>query len=198
MFKHRYFVTGIGTDVGKTYVSAVLCKTLKADYWKPIQAGGLHFKDSDYVKKFSGAKIHPEKYLLKEPLSPHAAAELENIHINLDEIVLPQTRNNLIVEGAGGLMVPLNNRGDLILDLIQKLELPVILVSRYYLGSINHTLLTLYMLKSKNIPVAYLIFNGKKTISTFNIITQLYPHINFLEIEENEHNFKTSIPNIEL
>jgi dethiobiotin synthetase len=196
MSKLKYFVSGIGTEVGKTYVSAILCKLLNADYWKPIQAGGLDFKDSDFVKKISGAKIHPETYLLKEPMSPHAAAQLENISIDINNITLPHTNNHLIVEGAGGLMVPLNYKGDLMIDLIAKLNLPVILVSRYYLGSINHTILSLEMLFKRNIPLAYLIFNGKKTQSTFNIITQLYPKINILEIEENGNNFKTPFPNI--
>ena len=164
----QYFVTGIGTDVGKTVVSAILTEALQADYWKPIQAGDLDNSDTIKVKTLTSnpnTKFHPEAYRLPEPLSPHAAAANAGIKIQLDQIKLPDTNNNLIIEGAGGLFVPLNSE-QLVIHLIQKLEVPVILVSANYLGSINHTLLSAEALKVRNIPVAGIIFNGKTTPQT--------------------------------
>jgi len=168
----RYFITGIGTNIGKTVVSAILTELLEADYWKPIQAGDLDSSDSLKVKTLiSNQKttIHPEAYRLNQPMSPHAAAKLDKVTIDLDNIILPETQNNLIIEGAGGLMVPLNDK-ELIIDLIQKLDAEVILVSQNYLGSINHTLLSLEVLKSKNINVLGIIFNGKENTETEKFI----------------------------
>ncbi len=158
----NYFVTGIGTDVGKTVVSAVLAEALHADYWKPVQCGGLDYSDAQRVRNLvsnNKSQFYPETYVFKTPVSPHAAAAIENTEIDIDKFVLPNTQNNLIVEGAGGLMVPLNSRF-LILDLIKKLNLTVILVSKNYLGSINHTLLTTEILRIHQVPVAGIIFNG--------------------------------------
>lgn len=160
----KIFVTGIGTDVGKTIASAILSEALEADYWKPIQAGNIEDSDTITVKNLiSNTKsvFHKEAYLLKTPASPHDAAAKENIEIDPKIIVIPFTENNLIIEGAGGLMVPLNNNF-LVIDLIQKLEAEVVLVSRNYLGSINHTLLSVEVLKQRNIPVKGIIFNGEK------------------------------------
>lgn len=174
----NYFVTGIGTDVGKTIVSAVLAEAIQADYWKPIQCGGLEYTDTQRVKNLisnSKTRFFDESYCFKNPLSPHAAAKLENTEIDINNIILPQTPNNLIVEGAGGLMVPLNNNF-LMIDLIKKFELTVILVSKNYLGSINHTLLTTEVLKLHNIPIAGIIFNGienKESESFIKNYTQL-------------------------
>src|SRR5690606_25618839 len=148
-------VTGIHTGTGKTVASAILCKALAADYWKPIQAGDTHQTDSDNVRSLvddSSFIIHPEAYLLPYPLSPDISARKAGITINLDNINIPHTRNNLVIEGAGGLMVPLNDK-HLLIDLISKLEAEVILVSRHYLGSINHTLLSIEALINRNIPV---------------------------------------------
>lgn len=158
-----YFITGIGTAIGKTIISAILTEKLKADYWKPIQSGDLEISDSLFVKHLVSPNtiIHPESYRLSEPLSPHLSARLDGIEISLASIKKPETNNNLIIEGAGGLMVPLNNH-ELILDLIKSLTTKVIVVSQNYLGSINHTLLTLEILKSRQIDVAGLIFNGIK------------------------------------
>jgi dethiobiotin synthetase len=156
------FVTGIGTDIGKTVVSAILTEALQADYWKPVQAGSLEMTDSQRVKSLvSNTKttFHPEAYLLEAPMSPHAAAALAGKEIVLDSIRRPQTQNRLVVEGAGGLLVPLNAR-HLVVDLIQHLQLPVVVVAAQYLGSINHTLLTLEALRSRSIPVRGIIFNG--------------------------------------
>jgi dethiobiotin synthetase len=171
----KYFVTGIGTEIGKTVTSAILTEQLKADYWKPIQSGDLHQSDTLKVKNLvsNGAtKFHPEAYRLTQPFSPHYSAELDGVEINLNSIQLPETHNNLIVEGAGGLMVPLNQR-DLIIDLIKKIGLEVILVSKNYLGSINHTLLSVEALKSRNIPIKGIIFNGEANEASESIIKKM-------------------------
>ncbi len=172
MKNQRYFVTGIGTGIGKTLISAILTEYLQADYWKPIQSGDLDKSDSLFIAKHisnSKSKIHPESYRFKNPLSPHAAAKLENTTISLDKIQLPSTENSLIIEGAGGLYVPLN-QDDFIIDLIKKLEVPVILVSQIYLGSINHSLLSIAALKQYQIPIAGIIFNGDRNPETESII----------------------------
>ncbi len=156
------FVTGIGTGIGKTIVSAILTEKLKADYWKPIQAGDLDNSDTLKVESLitnTVSKIHPEAYRLTEPYSPHKAADMDGITIDEKNIMLPVTDNQLIIEGAGGLMVPLNNNF-LMIDLIQQLNAEVVLVVKHYLGSINHTLLSLAALYSRDIPVKALIFNG--------------------------------------
>ncbi|WP_161890939.1 dethiobiotin synthase [Pontibacter russatus] len=167
-----YFVTGIGTDVGKTVAAAILTEALHADYWKPVQAGALDFTDTDTVKSLVSnpkSAFHPEAYRLKMAASPHRAAAAEGIELNVRAIKLPQTENNLIVEGAGGLMVPLNKRF-LMLDLVQQLGLEVVLVSRNYLGSINHTLLTAEVLRYRKVPVAGIIFNGEENAASEDFI----------------------------
>ena len=168
----KYIIAGIGTEIGKTFISSILTEYLQADYWKPVQAGALDFTDSDTVRSLiSNDKtiFHPETYRLTEPMSPHAAAAIDGVMIELSKFELPQTDNHLIVELAGGLMVPLNNQ-ETNLDLIKQLNLPVILVSRNYLGSINHTLLSAEILKLNNIPVKGLIFNGEQNKSSENFI----------------------------
>ncbi len=155
----KLFVTAIGTDSGKTLVSSILCKALKADYWKPIQSG-ISIKDSDTIKKLVPSSIiHEEIYLLNEPTSPHKAAELDGVIIDLSRIKFPKTENNLIVEGAGGVMVPLNDH-DLVLDLIKHLNIEVVLVINLYLGAINHALLTIDKLRSSGVVIKGLVFNG--------------------------------------
>lgn len=174
--KHQqYFVTGIDTEVGKTVVSAVLVKALQADYWKPVQSGDLDLTDTDKVKTWAAmddARMHTEAYRLSQPMSPHASAEADGVQISLDQFVLPDTDKALIVEGAGGLMVPLNEE-ECIIDLIAHLGLPVVLVSRNYLGSINHTLLSVAALRQRQIPIAGLVFNGKPVPSTESVITTM-------------------------
>lgn len=158
----RIFVTGIGTDVGKTVASAIVCESLQADYWKPVQTGSYFSTDSDKLKKYvsnSKTKIHPETFVLRQYMSPHAAAELEGKHIELSAIEVPETQNTLVIEGAGGIMVPLNER-EFIVDLIVKTKAEVILVIQNYLGSINHSILSIDALKFRNIPVKGIIFNG--------------------------------------
>ncbi len=158
----KIFVTGIGTDVGKTVVSSVLVEALKADYWKPVQTGSFFSTDTAKVQKWisnSESKIHPESYLLKQYMSPHAAAELENTEISLANITLPDTSNTLIIEGAGGLLVPLN-RTEFMIDMIKKFDAEVVLVVQNYLGSINHTLLSVEALKSRGLKILGMVFNG--------------------------------------
>ncbi|MEL7221323.1 MAG: dethiobiotin synthase [Bacteroidota bacterium] len=174
---HQYFVTGIGTEVGKTVCSAILVKALKANYWKPVQAGDLHDTDTMKVARWTGQQptdtaIHSEGYRLKTPMSPHAAAAIDGVSVSVKDFTLPATNRPLIVEGAGGLLVPLNEE-ETILDLMAHLQLPAILVSRNYLGSINHTLLSIAQLQQRNIPIAGIIFNGESVPSTESIITQM-------------------------
>ena len=159
----KIFVTGIGTDVGKTVVSSILVEALKADYWKPVQAGTYYTTDSERVQKLISnvqTVIHPESYLLKENKSPHEASEIEGIKIDFEKIVLPNSSNHtLVIEGAGGTMVPLNETY-FIIDLIKKFEAEAIVVIQNYLGSINHSLLTIDALKHRGIKILGLVFNG--------------------------------------
>ena len=167
----KIFVTGIGTDVGKTIASSIITESLQADYWKPIQAGDLDNSDSHKIQRYiSNDKtvIHPNSYKLNTPASPHLAAEIDNIAIDLAKIIVPETENHLVIEGAGGLFVPLNNH-DTIIDLIQP-DYKVIVVSRHYLGSINHTLLTIEALQNREIKVAGIIFSGEENKATESII----------------------------
>jgi len=166
----QIFVTGISTEVGKTIASAIIAEALEADYWKPIQAGDLEATDSHKIADLisnSKTKIHKSSYELNTPMSPHAAAEIDGIQINLQKIVAPETNNHLVIEGAGGLLVPLNN-DDTILDIIMP-NYKVVVVSRHYLGSINHTLLTVNWLQQKGYDVA-LLFSGDENQATEKII----------------------------
>jgi dethiobiotin synthetase len=167
----KLFITGISTDVGKTIASAIIVEALEADYWKPIQAGDLDNSDSHKIKRYvSNSKtiIHENSYQFQTPVSPHLAAEIDGITIDLKQIVEPITKNHLVIEGAGGILVPLNNT-DSIVDFIQP-DYKVIVVSRHYLGSINHTLLTFEALKSRGIDVAGIVFSGNENQATEAII----------------------------
>ena len=167
----KIFVTGIGTDVGKTIASAIITESLEADYWKPIQAGDLDNSDSHKIKCFLSNKktvIHPNSYALNTPASPHLAAERDGITIDLKKMTEPKTENHLVIEGAGGVFVPLNS-SDCVIDLIQP-DYKVIVVSRHYLGSINHTLLTVEALKNRKIAIAGIIFSGAENKATEEII----------------------------
>ena len=170
----KYFITGIGTDIGKTVVSAIVVEALKADYWKPIQAGELDYSDADKVKEWISnktSKFFDGSYNLQTAMSPHAAAEIDGIAIDISLISEPQTTNALVIEGAGGLLVPLNEQ-DTILDLIKN-DYKIIVVSKHYLGSINHTLLTLNQLKHNGFKVAGIIFNGDANETTEAIIEKM-------------------------
>jgi len=171
--KNIYFITGISTEVGKTVASAIVTEALQADYWKPIQAGELDNSDAHKVKRFisnSKSVFHKNSYALETPMSPHAAAQIDGINIELKEIVVPKTDNHLVIEGAGGLLVPLNDTNT-ILDLIQP-DYKVIVVSRHYLGSINHTLLTVNLLQQKGFEVS-IIFSGEEHPTTETIIKKM-------------------------
>ncbi len=169
----KLFVTGIGTEVGKTVCSAVLTKYFNADYWKPVQSGDLDFSDSMKIKSWVGENTvcYPETYRFQLAASPHQSAEEQGITVNLNEFKLPETQKNLIVEGAGGLMVPLNDN-EFIIDLIEKLNIPVALVVRNYLGCINHTLLSILALNQRKIKLQYLILNGYFPFDTERIICE--------------------------
>jgi dethiobiotin synthetase len=191
------FITGIGTDVGKTIVSAVLVEKLRADYWKPVQSGDLDNSDTMKVQRLVANTVsvfHPEGYRLTQPFSPHKSAQLDGVEILMDNIIAPATNNQLIIEGAGGLMVPLNTRGDMMIDLIKQLDAQVVLVSRNYLGSINHTLLSIDALEKRGISIKMLVFNGETDSYTEDIIqarfksagisTLRIPHLPVLDKEQ--------------
>ncbi|PWL28741.1 MAG: dethiobiotin synthase [Fluviicola sp. XM-24bin1] len=166
----KYIITGIGTEVGKTVVSAIVSEALRANYWKPVQAGDLDFSDSMKVDAWTdNVNILEERYRLKTPMSPHAAADIDGISIASHDFQVPDV-NPLVIEGAGGLMVPLNQTGLTYLDVFQKWNLPVILVSRHYLGSINHTLMSVDALKQRGIEIKGIIFVGDEHPTTESII----------------------------
>lgn len=181
-----FIVSGIGTDIGKTIVSAVLCKVFQADYWKPVQSGDISHLDSAMVHQLSGAKIIPERHVFSEPISPHEASRIDGIELTEDDFHLPHLKHPTIIEGAGGLMVPLNDYGLTYLDVFQSWELPVYIVTRHYLGSINHTLLTLSALLLRQIPIAGIIVNGDRNPSSERIYKQNFPEIPLTHIPELE------------
>jgi dethiobiotin synthetase len=173
----RYFITGIGTNVGKTVVSAVLTEKLGADYWKPVQTGYEAGRDADIVKMLitnTKSQFFRESYLLKEAVSPHHAAKLENISIDVNKIELPVSQNTLVIEGAGGPLVPLNE-SNYIIELSRKFEAEVILVVTNYLGCINHTLLSLDYLLNNNYKLAGLVLNGTFEQETENAMLNYKP-----------------------
>lgn len=184
-----FFVTGNGTGAGKTITSAILCEAQGADYWKPIQAGFLDNSDSQVVRSLvsnSNTFVHPEVYLLSQPLSPHAAAKIDGVKIEISKLQLPSTPRPLVVEGVGGLMSPISD-DSLNIDLIAALGLPAIVVSQHYLGSINHTLLTLEALKQRKIEVLGLIFNGPSTPSSEDFILAYSGTKRLAQIPQREH-----------
>jgi dethiobiotin synthetase len=167
----KLFITGISTDVGKTIASAIITESLQADYWKPIQAGDLDHSDSHKIEAYISNKktvIHPNSYKLNTPASPRLAAQIDGITIDINKINEPITNNHLVIEGAGGVFVPLNET-DSVIDLIKK-DYKTIVVSKHYLGSINHTLLTIEALKNKNITIVGIVFNGEENKSSEEII----------------------------
>ncbi len=167
----KFFVTGISTNVGKTIASAIIVEALEADYWKPVQAGDLDISDSDKIRRLISNRksvIHPEAYRLEYAASPHDSAQREGITISLNEIKEPSTKNHIVIEGAGGLHVPLND-SDTIADLI-KPEYKVVVVANNYLGSINHTLLTIEALRNRNADIAGIIFSGESNEASEHII----------------------------
>lgn len=182
----NYFVTGIGTNVGKTIVSAILTEALEADYWKPVQSGTIEGSDSAFVKSMasnSKTRIHPEAYSLKEPLSPHFAAKLENVNIELEKIVLPKTTNNLVIEGAGGPLVPLN-KTHYVIDIARQFDCGIVLVISNYLGCINHALLSIDYLLKHQFKIHALVFNGSFNDEVKDPITNYAKGIRIIDIPE--------------
>lgn len=169
-------VAGIGTDVGKSLASAVLCEVLGARYWKPVASGAADGPpESEFVSTLISTgpeRVFPETYLFQRSLSPHVAAALEGKEVALDAFTIPCCEEPLVVELAGGVMVPLNDR-ETNLDLIKRFDLPVVVVSRHYLGSINHTLLTLEVLRAHGVAVRGIVFNGSELPDTERTITSL-------------------------
>lgn len=172
----KYFVTGIGTSVGKTIVSAALVKFWNAEYWKPIQSGDLESSDSLMLRALVGNEliVHPERYKLNTPASPHYSAEVDGVEISIQDFQCPETNGNLIVEGAGGMFVPINDQ-EFIIDLAEHLDLPVILVCSDYLGSINHSLLSFHSLNERGIAVEYIVLNGEFKESSRRILIKNKP-----------------------
>ena len=174
MSKNTYFITGICTEVGTTVASAIVTEALEADYWKPIQAGDLGHSDTHKVRSLvsnTRTQFHPNAFSLNTPMSPHAAADIDGVTIKASEIKRPKTKNNLVIEGAGGLLVPIND-AETILDLIAP-EDRVIIVSRHYLGSINHTLLTVDKLKQAGKTIFGILFSGDEHPTTEAVIEKM-------------------------
>ncbi len=183
----RIFITGTDTGVGKTFVSAMVVAGLRADYWKPVQCGTDETTDREWVIRSAGiptSQTHREAYLFKHPLSPHAAARLEGVTIDLEAIALPPCTPSrpLVVEGAGGIMVPLNDR-HYMLDLMKHLGLPILLVASSALGTINHALLSLEQLRRHRLDVLGVVVNGPRNKSNRDAIRE-YGRVDILaEVE---------------
>jgi len=182
----KYFITAIGTDSGKTIVSAIFAEALGADYWKPIQAG--YPTDTDMVKNLLSSDntcFFEETYSLNTPASPHEAAKIDNVEIDLKSIKLPDTGKDLIIEGAGGLMVPLNQH-ELVIDMAKQFDCEVILVCNLYLGSINHSLLSLDYLKNNQYKIRGIIFNGTSNPESEQIILNYANVTCLLRVDQEE------------
>lgn len=170
----RFFVTGTDTDVGKTVVAAALTSGLDAYYWKPIQSGLTPSTDTAAVRRWTGLpaeRFLPEVYRLREPMSPHAAAEIDGVTIDVEHIVATElpTDRPVVIEGAGGLMVPLNAT-ELMIDLIARMDVPVVLVARTGLGTLNHTLLSVSEIRRRSIPLLGVVLNGEEHWSNHRAI----------------------------
>ncbi|WP_027000916.1 dethiobiotin synthase [Eisenibacter elegans] len=168
----RYFITAIGTDSGKTLCSAILTEALQADYWKPIQSGQP--TDTEVMQTLVSNErtvFHPAVYTFEQPIAPEAAARAVGVTMHLEELLLPDTENHLIIEGAGGVLVPINEQA-FVIDIAKRFGCEVILVSNTYLGSINHTLLTIEALRQRDISLRGIIFNGERNLYAEEVILQ--------------------------
>lgn len=183
----NYFITAIGTDSGKSLFSAIMCEALEADYWKPIQAG--YPRDTDFVGGLLSnlkSDLIPEKYVLNTPASPHYAAEIDKVKLEVTDFEIPKTDNpNLIIEGAGGVLVPINE-SEFVIDFPQQWKIPVVLVANLYLGSINHSLLTINELKRRGLEVKGIVFNGPSNPSSEEIILKHSGYPCLLRIEDEK------------
>lgn len=189
------FITGIGTNVGKTVVSAFLTETLQADYWKPIQSGVVEGKDSETVKTLitnSKSVFYPEAYLLKEPLSPHFAAKLDGVNIEFGKIVLPKSSNHLIIEGAGGLLVPINDT-QYVIDIARQFDCEIVLVISSYLGCINHSLLSIDYLLRNQFKLKALVFNGTFEPEVKQAITNYVKNTLIIDVPQLDELSKSTV-----
>jgi len=189
------FICGIDTNVGKTIFSAIITQKLGGTYWKPIQTGDDN--DTEKVKNIvsnKNASYLSEIYKFKTPSSPHDASEKENVIIKKSDFVLTE-KNPLIIEGAGGIMVPLNYNGLTFLDIMKLWNVETIIVSKNYLGSINHTLLTWTALKNYGIKIKGIVFNGISNLSTEKVIENITGLPILLRIKEEKEITKTTIIN---
>jgi len=171
----RIIVTGTDTGIGKTIFAAALAGALGANYWKPIQSGSLDETDSQTVLRLSGLsekRVLPEAYRLKTPASPHLAAEIDGVVIDPDALVLPKTDGPLVVEGAGGLLVPLT-REITYIDVFARWQAPVVLCARTTLGTINHTLLSIEALRARRIPLLGVAFMGEENRDSERVIVEM-------------------------
>lgn len=168
-------VTGTDTGIGKTVFAAGLAALLDGVYWKPVQSGIEEETDSEIATRLAGLprdRVLPETWRLKEPLSPHRAAELDGVEIDADALALPVIEQPLVVEGAGGLMVPVNRR-TLYIDVFARWAAPVVLCARTGLGTINHTLLSIEALRSRAVPLLGVAFIGDEMVDTQRTIAEM-------------------------
>ena len=197
----RFVISGTDTNVGKTVFSAGLAGALRGHYWKPIQSGVAPEGDKETVMRLSGLPadhILPERYRLTAPLSPHRAAELDGIVIHPSTLVPPETAGPLVIEGAGGLMVPIT-REFLQIDLYRKWDFPVVLVARTTLGTINHTLLSIAALRMQEIAILGVAFVGEDSSDNIRTIGEMgevrvlgrLPHLPQLNAHTLRDAFKT-------
>jgi len=181
-FPKEIFISGTDTDIGKTVISSMLVAGLNAGYWKPVQAGRDPITDREFVQNVTGLPdnhFYKESYDLAEPMSPHAAAEIDGVQIRLDAFTIPKySQQNLVIEGAGGLIVPLNDR-EYVIDLMAQLNTPTLLVAKSGLGTLNHTLLSLEALRNREIEVLGVVMVGDEHSSNFEAI-QHYGNISRL------------------
>ena len=199
-YPKKIFITGTGTGVGKTFVSAVLVAGLSAEYWKPVQSGIEDSTDTRWIIENTGISeefFHPETYLLKLAISPHASASAQGINIQLDNFMVPENKKSeyMIIEGAGGIMVPLNEK-EFMLDLMKKINAPVLLVASSAVGTINHTMLSLIQLRKHGLDVMGVVMNGDKNSINKKAIEH-YGNVNVVaEIEWINELYPTIFKNI--
>lgn len=168
----RIVITGTDTGIGKTVFAAGLTALLGGSYWKPVQAGLAEETDSEIVARLSGAHIVPETYRLNTPMSPHRSAEIDGVEINSARLEIPNVEGPLIIEGAGGLMVPLT-RNEIFIDVFSKWQIPVVLCARTALGTINHSLLSIEALRSRSIPLLGIVFIGEEMPDSQRTIAEM-------------------------
>ena len=188
IFPDRLFITGTDTGIGKSLLSAILLAGLESKYWKPVQSGLEDITDTEWVQEKTGldeTHFYPETYRLNKPLSPHASAMADGVSIKLGNFKVPQTldEKTLIIEGAGGIMVPLNEK-DLMIDLIKKCDAPALIVTKSSLGTINHTLLSISQLRSYGIEIFGVVMNGLRNSSNRDAIEHFGNVTVIAEIEE--------------